>query len=345
MVRNGPSSPRRRNRPAAPTSTATTRSRPSISSRLTSLTRMTLRPSMSTICLSSRSRLEQDLVLALLELADVDGAGRGAARRASSNVSHVVPRQEDVAPVGARDETGDRRIAVTDGHDEIGDGAERLAGRVAYRQADALAEEAHGWPPGRGRVEPAPVAGPGHRAGNRSASGQDPGAAGETAGGARSGLHVGSNPRAVLNAPNPGVRTGAFRTVFPCCGTVNRGRRHESKGPGRATRALRQSGSRIWSRPSAPRTRSIRGSEVRAVMVRNVAPAGRAGARPCQCVVLTPPRTSRRRSRWDRPGWGSRRSCPGGPHAGRPACGSRAGPRPPSRRRPAACPPSPRGSP
>ncbi len=54
-VRYWPSIPRRRRTPDAPTSTATRRSEFSIVSRRRSLTRTTLRPSMSTICLSMRS--------------------------------------------------------------------------------------------------------------------------------------------------------------------------------------------------------------------------------------------------------------------------------------------------
>ena len=51
--------PSRRSSPAVPTSTATRRIAPSTKSRITSLARTTLRPSMSTICLSSRSPLRR----------------------------------------------------------------------------------------------------------------------------------------------------------------------------------------------------------------------------------------------------------------------------------------------
>ena len=86
---------------------------------------------------------ELDLVLATLELGDVDPVGRQAgARRVEAR--DLRPGQEDPPPVGRHDEAGDRRIAVADGDDEIVDLAERLAVGVEHGSADGLAQVEHG---------------------------------------------------------------------------------------------------------------------------------------------------------------------------------------------------------
>ena len=85
---------------------------------------------------------EQDLVRALVELADVDGRSRRRAprRRGASTDDHG---RKIRAAVGRDDETGDGRVPVADGDDEIGDLADRLAVRVEHGPADRLAQVEH----------------------------------------------------------------------------------------------------------------------------------------------------------------------------------------------------------
>ena len=112
---------------------------PSISSRRRSLTRTTLRPSMSMICLSCRSAEEQQLVVALLELVDLDGR-RGQLGAARVEAGDVRPGQEDAPPFRLDDQAGHGRIAVADGDDQVGDLADRLPVAIEDRPADDLAE-------------------------------------------------------------------------------------------------------------------------------------------------------------------------------------------------------------
>ena len=121
-----PSIPSRRSSPAAPTSTADQVELALDVVEPRSLTRTTLRPSMSTICLSSRSVAQPDLVRALLEAVMSMVAARQA-RAGGVEPGDVRPGQEDPAPVGRDDQAGDRRIAVADGDDEVVDLADRLA--------------------------------------------------------------------------------------------------------------------------------------------------------------------------------------------------------------------------
>ena len=95
-----PRCPSRRSSPAAPTSTATRWSLPSTSSSRRSLTRTTLRPSMSTICLSSRSSRSRNSFVALLELGDVDGRRSTGGAPDRVEPGDVRPGQEDPPPVG-----------------------------------------------------------------------------------------------------------------------------------------------------------------------------------------------------------------------------------------------------
>jgi hypothetical protein len=88
-------------------------------------------------------RLEQDLVVTLAELGHVDRAD-AQPRPAMVERGNVTPRDEDPAPVGVHDEAGHGRVLATDGDDQVGDGAQGLAGRIAHREADALAEKLHG---------------------------------------------------------------------------------------------------------------------------------------------------------------------------------------------------------
>ena len=135
--------PSRRRMPAAPTSTATRRSEPLDDRRgCTSLTRTTRRPSMSTICLSSRSSLEQDLVRRWRNLL-MSSVGRREARAGRVDRIDRRPGQEDLAPVGAHHEAGDGRVALADCDDEIRDLADRLAARVANGSADDLTQVEH----------------------------------------------------------------------------------------------------------------------------------------------------------------------------------------------------------
>ena len=92
-------------------------------------------------------------MLALGELRDVDRADLQARAGVVQRLD-ARPGQEDLAPVGADDEAGHGRIAVADRDDQVGDRADRLPGRVANRQADALAQEAHGGHLRGGSVRP-----------------------------------------------------------------------------------------------------------------------------------------------------------------------------------------------
>ena len=147
--RDGDSIPRRRRRPAPPTSTATRWSAPPTSSRRRSLTRTTLRPSMSTICLSirsDRSRISSGRcwnlpmsMVAVRSLAPVVSSD-------STDVQGTKMRRRSVFD----DEAGDRRIATAEGHDEVVDLTHGLVVHVTYRPADRLAQVQH--VPPRGRV-------------------------------------------------------------------------------------------------------------------------------------------------------------------------------------------------
>ena len=79
----------------------------------------------------------------LAELGDVDRAHPQPGAVVGEGLD-ARPGQEDLAPVRSRHEARHGRIAVADGDDQVGDGADGLPRRVANRQADALAEEAHG---------------------------------------------------------------------------------------------------------------------------------------------------------------------------------------------------------
>ena len=96
---------------------------------------------------------QQELVVALLELGDVDGRRRqpGAGRVESRDVR---PGQEDPAPIGRDDEAGDGRIAIAERDDQVVDLADRLAGRVEHRSTDGLAQIQHGCHLTSGTVPP-----------------------------------------------------------------------------------------------------------------------------------------------------------------------------------------------
>ena len=137
--------PRRRSSPAAPTSTATTRRRPSTSSRL------------HVVDPDDLAALDvDDLLVQQVRLAAGSRWGAGwnlpmsivrTRRRAP-----VASKRGDVTPRAGRcgggpvrdDEARDGRVRVADRDDQVRDRAERLAGRIAHRPADATAEEAHG---------------------------------------------------------------------------------------------------------------------------------------------------------------------------------------------------------
>ncbi len=70
--------------------------------------------------------VQQDLVAALLEPADVDG-GSAQVRAAVVKRRDRRPGQEDATPIGVHDEPGDRRIAIADLDDQVGHLADRLA--------------------------------------------------------------------------------------------------------------------------------------------------------------------------------------------------------------------------
>ena len=146
-------------------------------------------------------RLEQDLVLVLAEDPDVD---RRHAQPRAGLVERldVGPGQEDPAPIGVDDETGHRWVLVADRDDQVGDGAERLAVRIAHRQTDALAEEAHGGHLLGGSVRRS-VAGARQRSRPvPSVGGADQGGAGTGAGATRSVLHGGGILDAAVGTPN-----------------------------------------------------------------------------------------------------------------------------------------------
>ena len=116
------------------------------------MTRTTLRPSMSTICLSMRSARSRISSGRWLELVDVD-RGRAEARAADVERLDRRPGQEDPPPVRLDDEPGHGRIAVADRDDQVGDLADRIALPVADGPADHLAQVEH-LPP-RGGIHPA----------------------------------------------------------------------------------------------------------------------------------------------------------------------------------------------
>ena len=88
-------------------------------------------------------RAEQDLVGALLELVDVQR--RRAQPRAASTSSDSTDDQgrKIWRPSVADDQPGDRRIALADGDDQVGDLADRVAVLVADGPADDLAQVEH----------------------------------------------------------------------------------------------------------------------------------------------------------------------------------------------------------
>jgi hypothetical protein len=74
--------------------------------------------------------LQQDLVAALAELGHVE------CRRSQPGAAGIErldrrPRQENLATDGCDDQAGYRRISLTDGHDEVGDGSDRIATLIA----------------------------------------------------------------------------------------------------------------------------------------------------------------------------------------------------------------------
>jgi hypothetical protein len=78
--------------------------------------------------------LQQDLVGALAELGEVKRGGTqpGAA---GVDVLDRRPWQEDLAAGSCHDQAGYRRVALTDGDDEIGDGADGISTLVTDRSS------------------------------------------------------------------------------------------------------------------------------------------------------------------------------------------------------------------
>ena len=113
-----------------------------MSSRRRSLTRTTLRPSMSTICLSCRSAASSSSLgrwpNRSMSMRCADRRGAGPAERRD-----VAPGQEDAPPSGRDDEARDGRIAALDGHDQVGDLADRFAVTVEHRPPERLAQIQH----------------------------------------------------------------------------------------------------------------------------------------------------------------------------------------------------------
>ena len=96
--------------------------------------------------------LQEDLVLALVELPDVDRRGV----QARADVVEALdgrPRDEDPALLGLDDEPGDGRVPVADRHDQVGHRPDGLAGPVEHRPADGPAQVDH-LPPRRAGPQP-----------------------------------------------------------------------------------------------------------------------------------------------------------------------------------------------
>ena len=95
---------------------------------------------------------QQDLVGALLEHPDVDGPGVEHDAVLVERLDRR-PGQEDAAARGQDDQTGDRRIAIADGHDEVVHLADGFALPIAHGSPHDPAQVVH-LPPRSDGVRP-----------------------------------------------------------------------------------------------------------------------------------------------------------------------------------------------